>query len=56
MNELTRASLAELIGTFILVLVGAGAVASNQGVAVAALAHGIILASIVYTYGHISGA
>jgi MIP family channel proteins len=51
-----RSSLAELVGTFILVFVGGFAVASNQGVVVAALAHGLILAAIVYMYGHISGA
>jgi MIP family channel proteins len=45
-----------LVGTFILVFVGGFAVASAQGVVVAALAHGIILVSIIYTYGHISGA
>jgi MIP family channel proteins len=55
MNYL-RETLAELVGTFILVFVGAFAVASGQGVVVAALAHGLILASIVYTYGHVSGA
>jgi MIP family channel proteins len=55
-NKLIQASLAELVGTFILVFVGGFAVASGQGVVTAALAHGIILVSIVYTYGHISGA
>jgi aquaporin TIP len=56
MNSLLRATLAELVGTFILVFVGGFAVASGQGVVVAALAHGLILAAIVYMYGHISGA
>jgi MIP family channel proteins len=51
-----RAALAELVGTFVLVFVGAAAVASGQGVAVAALAHGIALTTLVYVYGHISGA
>jgi MIP family channel proteins len=55
-NKLIQASLAESVGTFILVFVGGFAVASAQGVGVAALAHGIILVSIIYTYGHISGA
>lgn len=55
-GKLIQASLAELVGTFILVFVGGFAVASEQGVVTAALAHGIILVSIVYTYGHISGA
>lgn len=55
-DKLIKASLAELVGTFILVFVGGFAVASAQGVVAAALAHGIILVSIIYTYGHISGA
>ncbi len=63
-NRLLRDGLAELIGTFMLVLVGAGAVTimgkSTTPVAadviVAALAHGLILVSIIAIYGHISGA
>lgn len=55
-RDMIKAGLAEFLGTFTLVFVGAAAVASGEGVAVAALAHGIILAAIVYTYGHISGA
>ncbi len=55
-KTLTRDSLAELIGTFMLVLVGAGAGALGQPVVVVALAHGLILIAIIYTYGHISGA
>jgi MIP family channel proteins len=57
MNDATlRAALAELVGTFVLVFVGGFAVASGQGVVVAALAHGLILVAIIYMYGHISGA
>lgn len=53
----TREAVAEGIGTFMLVLVGAGAVAINSGnVLAAAFAHGLILVAIVATYGHISGA
>lgn len=53
----TREGLAEALGTFMLVLVGAGALAMSPGNVVAiALAHGLILAAIVATYGHISGA
>ena len=57
-NDLFRASLAELIGTFVLVFVGAGAVvvAPLFGVVVPALAHGLILVGLIYSYGHISGA
>lgn len=57
-DDLFRESLAELIGTFVLVFVGSAAVlvAPVFGVLVPALAHGLILVALVYTYGHISGA
>ena len=58
-NNLFREGLAEFIGTFVLVFVGSAAVlvAPNAGgLAVPALAHGLILVSLVYAYGHISGA
>lgn len=55
-NELWKAGYAEVVGTFILVFIGGFAVASGQGVAVAALAHGLALTFIIYTYGHVSGA
>jgi MIP family channel proteins len=63
-SALIRDSLAEFIGTFMLILVGAGAVtlmgrSSNPvaaDVIVAALAHGLILIAIISTYGSISGA
>jgi len=55
-NANMKASLAELVGTFILVFIGGAAVASAQGVVTAGLAHGLALLFIVYTYGHISGA
>ncbi len=53
-----REALAELIGAFVLVFVGAAAVlvAPVFGVLVPALAHGLILCALIYTYGHISGA
>ncbi len=57
-DELRRELLAELIGTFVLVFVGSAAVlvAPVFGVVVPALAHGLILCGLIYTYGHISGA
>ena len=57
-DQLYRESLAELIGTFVLVFVGSAAVvvAPVFGVVVPALAHGLILLGLIYTYGHISGA
>jgi aquaporin Z len=53
----TKVWLAELIGTFALVFVGAGAAAVGiGGVVGVALAHGLILAGIIYAFGQISGA
>ena len=48
---------AELIGTFALVFIGAGAAISGFGGLVGvALAHGFVIATFVYAYAHISGA
>lgn len=48
---------AEFIGTFALVFIGAGAVVVGIGGLVgAALAYGSVIASFYYIYGHISGA
>ena len=55
-NELVRASIAEFLGTFTLVFVGVAAVASGQGVTVAALGHGLVLCGLIFAYGYISGA
>ncbi len=53
----TKVWLAELIGTAALVFVGAGAGALAVGGLIGvALAHGLILAGVVYAYGPISGA
>lgn len=60
MSGLFRPLLAEFLGTFTLVFIGAFAVAvtatPQTGVLVPALAHGIVLVGIIYAYGHISGA
>ncbi|MCX6058024.1 MAG: aquaporin [Chloroflexi bacterium] len=47
--------LAEFIGTFALVFIGAGAGIVNAGLLGVALAHGLTLAVFAYAYGHISG-
>lgn len=47
--------LAELIGTFALVFIGAGAGLANAGLVGVALAHGLTVAVFVYTFGYISG-
>ena len=53
----TKALVAEGIGTFALVFIGAGAGALGVGGLVGvALAHGLTLLVIAYAYGHISGA
>lgn len=55
-----KAALAELLGTFTLVLIGAGAGAlaepGSAGLVAVALAHGLALMVIVYAWGSISGA
>lgn len=60
MNGLGKSALAELIGTFTLVFIGAmaGALAGKNGggIVAVALAHGIALTIIVYAWGPISGA
>ena len=53
----TKALLAEFIGTYALVLIGAGTAAVGVGGLVGvALAHGIVLLSMAYAFGGISGA
>src|SRR5687767_1876742 len=56
-QDIQKTALAEFIGTFMLVLVGAGAaiLAPPDNWVWIALAHGLILAVAVATYGHISG-
>lgn len=58
-QETSRQLTAEFIGTLMLVLVGAGSVVGNpagMGAIIPAFAHGLILVSIISTFGHISGA
>ena len=51
-----RIFVAEFIGTFALVFIGAGAgVVGISGLLGVALAHGFVVAVFVYAYGHISG-
>lgn len=62
MNAIIKASIAEFIGTFALMLVGGGAIimthiagASDGGLIAVALAHGLILSVMVSAAMHISG-
>ena len=51
-----KALIAEFIGTFALIFIGAGAVAINIGGLIgAAFAHGFVIVGFIYAYGHISG-
>lgn len=56
-----RPYIAELLGTFALVFIGAGAVLVNSltggavGLVGIALAHGLVLMSMIYALGHFSG-
>ncbi|UCH98252.1 MAG: MIP family channel protein [Candidatus Aminicenantes bacterium] len=60
--KITKASLAEFIGTFFLVFVGCGAVTANQlfngavGHLGVSLAFGLVIMVMIYAVGHISGA
>lgn len=52
----TKAYVAEFIGTFALIFIGAGAGALGVGGLVGvALAHGLVIMGFAYAYGHISG-
>ncbi|MCC7206120.1 MAG: aquaporin [Anaerolineae bacterium] len=62
-SGLLRDGLAEFIGTFMLIFVGAGAATglaqtgdASASLLLVALAHGLILITIITTFGHISGA
>ena len=60
MDKLLKPALAELIGTFLLTFIGAGAgaVAGQSGIGTlgVAIAHGVALMVIIYALGSISGA
>ena len=52
----TKNLVAESIGTFALIFIGAGALAIGTGGLIGvALAHGLVIVVFVYVYGHISG-
>lgn len=48
--------LAEAIATFALIFIGAGSVLAGADLVGIALAHGLVLAAMIYATGHISGA
>jgi MIP family channel proteins len=55
-DKLSTSLLAEFIGTFALIFIGAGAGALGDGGLVGvALAHGFVIVGFAYAYGHISG-
>lgn len=55
-SKLSTALIAELIGTFALVFIGAGAAALGIGGLVGvAFAHGLVVVGFAYSYGHVSG-
>jgi aquaporin Z len=58
-QETSRQALAEAIGTFMLLLIGAGSVvlsaATTTGALIPALAHGLTIMAAASAYGHISG-
>ena len=55
-HKLSTSLLAEFIGTFALIFIGAGAGALGLGGLVGvAFAHGLVVLGFAYAYGHISG-
>ena len=52
----TKHLVAEFIGTFALIFIGAGALAiADANLVGVALAHGLVIVTFAYAYGHISG-
>ncbi len=54
-SRLSTSLVAEFIGTFALIFIGAGTVALGGHLVGIALAHGLVVLSFAYAYGHISG-
>jgi MIP family channel proteins len=55
-SKLSTSLIAELIGTFALIFIGAGAAALNAHPVAIAFAHGLVVVGFAYAYGHFSGA
>jgi len=58
-KQLQKQLIAEFVGTYMLVLIGAGAVIQSPasvGMLIPAFSHGLIVIAIITTFGHISGA
>jgi MIP family channel proteins len=53
--KLSTSLVAEFIGTFALIFIGAGAGALQAGLVGVAFAHGLVILGFVYAYGHLSG-
>ncbi|MCY3742022.1 MAG: aquaporin [Candidatus Poribacteria bacterium] len=52
----TKSLVAEFVGTFALIFIGAGALAITQANLLGvALAHGLVIVVFIYAYGHLSG-
>lgn len=51
----SKALVAEFIGTFSLIFIGAGAAAVSGNLVAVALAHGLVVMAFAYAYGNISG-
>lgn len=54
-DKLSTSLLAEFIGTFALIFIGAGAGALGVELTGVALAHGLVIVAFAYAFGHISG-
>ncbi len=51
----TKSLVAEFIGTFTLIFIGAGALAVGGSLLEVGLAHSLVVVGLIYAYGHISG-